>query len=126
MLTLFGVLALLVSGIGLFSVLAYAVARRRRELGIRAAVGASRGSLLSLVLREGLRITATGLLLGSGMVLVAGPWAEPLLLDVSPRDPVVWGTVILTLLLLSLVSGLIPALKACQSDPVAVMRSEWR
>ncbi len=72
MFSVFGVLALVVAGIGLYSVLAYSVARRTRELGIRAAVGARRSGLVSMVVREGVRLTVLGLFLGIGMALLAG------------------------------------------------------
>lgn len=124
MCSMFGLLALVVACVGLYSVLAHSVARRKRELGIRTAVGASRGSLLSLVLRDGLRTALVGLTFGIGIAVLAGRWLEPLLFEVSPRDPEIWGAVAFTLLLLSLVSSLVPAVRACRADPVEAMRSE--
>jgi len=120
----FGVLALIVAAIGLFGVLAYSVATRTHEFGVRGALGADRGSIVGLVLREALVITAIGLALGSAGALVLGRWAAPLLFETSPRDPLVLGGVILAMLATAVGAGLLPALRAARVDPASALRAD--
>jgi predicted permease len=124
MFSVFGLLALLVAGVGLYSVLAYGVARRTRELGIRAAVGARQGGLVAMVVGEGVRVTVLGVASGVVLALLAGRWVAPLLYEVSPRDPGVIGAVVVGLLLVALGASLLPALRASRVDPVEALRSD--
>jgi predicted permease len=124
MFSVFGLLALLVAGVGLYSVLAYDVARRSRELGVRAAVGARRGGLVAMVMGEGVRLTLAGLVVGFGLALLAGPWVAPLLYDVSPRDPLIFCTVGLALFLVAVLASGWPALRASRVDPVEALKAE--
>lgn len=87
MFTVFGLLALLLAAIGLYGVLAFDVAQRTRELGIRGALGAGQGRLLRSVLCEGARFSVLGIVLGLSVVYVAAPYAQELLFEVSARDP---------------------------------------
>lgn len=120
----FGLLALLVAGIGLYSVLAFTVARRTRELGLRVAVGGTRGSVFGMVIRDGTRLTIWGLLLGVALALVTGFLVEPLLFHVSPLDPTVFTIAVLTLLLVSVAASAIPAWHAGRIDPAEALRTE--
>ena len=120
----FGLLALIVASVGLYSVLAFEVAERRPELGVRSALGATRGRLVRLVLGEGLRIAA----LGIGIGLAAGWWAagraESLLFGVSPHDPWVLAAVAGAMLLVSTLACGLPAWRAARVDPNETLRTE--
>src|SRR5205807_5319692 len=98
MFSAFGLLALVLAAIGLYSVIAYSVAQRTHELGVRMALGAQRGDVLKLVVFEGLRVAIVGIVIGGAIALAAGRWLGPLLFDESPRDPAVYSVVALTLL----------------------------
>jgi predicted permease len=120
----FGVLALVVATIGLYSVIAYNVAQRTHEMGVRMAFGAQLPEVVALVMREGLRLTVVGLVIGAAIALYAGRWVAPLLFDVRPTDPMVFGLVIAVILLAAAVATLIPALRAARVDPAVALRSE--
>jgi predicted permease len=120
----FGILALLVAAIGLYSVLAFEVVQRTREIGIRAALGAQRGRVLRDVMGDGGRISVLGSILGLGMAFFLAPLVQPLLFQVSGRDPwVLMGVTVGTLLVGSL-SSLPPALRATRVSPVEAIREE--
>jgi putative ABC transport system permease protein len=122
--SLFGALALTMAAIGLYGVLAYMVAQRRKEIGVRMALGASSGRVVRSVVGEGLVIALLGLGIGGLGVLAMGRWFEPLLFDVTPRDPGVLSTVALTLAAVSVLASLIPALRATRVDPTLALRTE--
>jgi ABC-type antimicrobial peptide transport system permease subunit len=124
MFTVFGLLALLVAAIGLYGVLAFDVAQRTRELGIRTALGAERMRLLRSVVTDGLRLALVGVVLGLGIALVAAPYVRDLLFKESPRDPHVFVAVALTLILVALVASLIPGVRATRVDPMVALRTE--
>jgi predicted permease len=124
MFSLFGLLALIVAMVGLYSVLAFNVARRTRELGVRAAMGASRTRLLSMVLRQALMVTGVGVSLGLLIAALAASRVGPLLFDTSPRDPLVLGGAALALLLVAVVAGALPAWAASRVDPMGALRTE--
>ncbi len=120
----FGTLALLISSIGLYSLLAHMVAARMREMGIRTALGARRGQVLALVVRYGLGVTGLGLTLGMLLALLAGRAIGPLLFETSPRDPLVYGAVAATLLAVAAFACLTPGQRAARVDPATVLREE--
>jgi ABC-type antimicrobial peptide transport system permease subunit len=120
----FGGLALVLASIGLYSVIAYDVAQRTHELGVRIALGARLRDLVRLVLGDGLRFALLGVAAGSGIALWAGRWIEPLLFDQSPRDPFIFGAVAAVLLTAALIASLIPALRASRVDPSMALRVE--
>jgi predicted permease len=124
MFSVFGLLALLVAAVGLYSVLAFDVAQRTRELGIRTALGAERGRLLRAVMRDGLRLAAGGIVLGLAAAVAAAPYAGGLLFEVSPRDPTVLAAVALVLLGVSLIASALPGLRATRVDPMVALRTE--
>jgi len=124
MFSLFGILALLVATVGLYSVLAFNVARRTRELGVRSAMGASRARLLNMVLRQSVAVTAMGVFLGLAVSVIAAGKLGPLLFGTSPRDPMVMMGVVGILLGVSLVAGSIPAWAAARVDPMKALRTE--
>src|SRR5213075_652628 len=94
----FGGLALLLAAIGLYSVIAYNVVQRTHELGVRVAFGAQVRDVMRLVLGEGLRITLAGMVIGGAIALWASRLVAPLLYEVKPTDPLVYGLVIVVLL----------------------------
>ena len=124
MFTVFGILALTLAAIGLYSVIAYNVAQRTHEMGVRVALGAEVRDLVRLVLREGLLLAAVGVALGAGVALVVSRWVKPLLFDESPRDPLVFGAVAAALIAVALVASLLPARRASRVDPMKALRTE--
>ncbi|HSS50999.1 MAG TPA: FtsX-like permease family protein, partial [Thermoanaerobaculia bacterium] len=122
--SIFGGLALTMAAIGLYGVLAYMVAQRRKEIGIKMALGASTGHVVRGIVGEGLSIALMGLGIGGLVVLAMGRWFEPLLFGVTPRDPAVLGTVALTLATVAVLASLIPALRATRVDPNLALRTE--
>jgi len=120
----FGGLALVLAAIGLYSVIAYDVAQRQRELGIRIAMGARLGDVVRLVMGDGLRFALTGVALGGVIVLVTGRWVGPLLYEQSPRDPLVLGVVSGALLAVAAVASALPTLRATRVDPTVALRTE--
>ena len=103
--SLSGLLALLVAAIGIYSVMSYLVADRTHEIGVRLALGASRGDVARLILRGSLGMAAIGVAAGSVVALAASRFVAPLLFDESPRDPVVYGIVAGVLLVVAVVGG---------------------
>ncbi len=124
MLTAYGILALIVAAIGLYSLIAYSVDQRRKELGIRTALGATTPKLVWLVLRESLKIVLTGTVVGGGIAMLASPAMRDLLYQVSPRDPMVLATVAGILLSISFGAAVLPARKAAGVDPNEALRLE--
>jgi ABC-type antimicrobial peptide transport system permease subunit len=120
----FAVLAGLLAAVGIYSLVAYSVASRRREIGIRVALGAQPASVLRLVAGEGMKLTLTGLGLG-----IAGAWwlagtLRSMLFDVSPVDPVVLAATAAAVLALTAVASLVPAWRVMRVDPTVALRSE--
>jgi len=124
MFTIFGVLALLVAAIGLYSVVAYDVSQRTRELGVRVALGASAAAVLRLVVGEGVRVVVVGLALGAAVALALASRVSPLLYQVSAKDPVTYAGVVGILLVVAIVASLAPALRAARVDPNVALRTE--
>jgi len=120
----FGVLALVLAAIGLYSVIAYNVAQRTHEMGVRVALGAQMRDVIQLVLTDGLRLSVAGLAIGTLVALWATKWVKPLLFDVSPRDPVVFVIVGGTLLGVAILASLIPARRAAKVEPTVALRSD--
>jgi putative ABC transport system permease protein len=124
MFTVFGALALLLAAIGLYSVIAYNVAQRTHELGVRVALGAQLGDVARLVLTDGLRLAAIGVALGGAIALVVGRWVRPLLFQESPRDPAVFAAVAAVLLIVAALASFVPARRAGRVDPMLALRAE--
>lgn len=122
--TAFGVLALVLAAVGLYSVIAYNVAQRRQELAVRVALGAAAGDVVRLVVGEGLRFALAGAAVGVVIALLAAPRIAPLLFNQSARDPVVFGTVTGTLLAVAVVASLIPAIRSARVNPNAALRAD--
>jgi predicted permease len=121
---LFGGLAAALAILGIYSVMSYTVAQRERELAIRAAVGATRSSLLSMVLREGLLLSGAGIAAGALIGLAASGVLRTLLYDVSTTDPIVFAGSAVGLAAIAMAGYLIPAARASRVEPVVALRSE--
>jgi putative ABC transport system permease protein len=121
---LFGVLAAALAILGIYSVMSYTVAQRERELAIRAAVGANRSTLLSMVLREGLILSAAGIVAGAVIAVAASGVLRSLLYQVSATDPMVFAASALGLAGIAIAGYVIPAARAARVEPVTALRSE--
>jgi putative ABC transport system permease protein len=124
MFAVFGALALVLAAIGLYSVIAYNVTQRTHEMGVRVALGAQARDVIRLIVREGLRIVIPGVVLGAVIALVAGKWVAPLLFQVSPKDPPVLVTVVVTLIAVAIAASWIPATRAARVDPNEALRAD--
>ncbi|HEY0785727.1 MAG TPA: ABC transporter permease, partial [Acidobacteriaceae bacterium] len=122
--TLFGLLALVLASVGLYGVTAYTVARRTSEIGIRMALGASRGGVLGMIVRGALTQAAIGLAVGLPLTLAAGRLLQHTLYQTGAFQPIVLLTVVLLLLASALVAAAIPARRAAGIDPMQALRAE--
>ncbi len=119
-----GGLALVLAAIGLYGVMSYAVSQSTRELGLRMALGAGAPNLLRLVLSRGLALTGAGVLLGAGTALLLTRLLGNLLYQVSPRDPLAFGSAFAVMALVSVAACLLPAWRAARMDPMRALRTE--
>jgi predicted permease len=121
MLTVFGLLALALASIGLYGILAYSVNQRKREIGVRMALGATRGSVLGLVMKQGMSLVFTGVLLGFGAALLAGRLLSSLLYGVNADDPLSLAAAALLLSAVALLACYLPAHWATRVDPLQAL-----
>jgi predicted permease len=120
----FGLLALFLAAVGIYGVLSYLVAQRRREIGIRVALGSTRGRIVKLILREGFRLVGIGLILGViGSISLRTIIASEIY-GVDPLDPLVMGSVAIVFGLISLAACMLPARRAMQVDPAIVLSEQ--
>ncbi len=124
LLGLFGGLALALAAVGIYGVISYAVSLRTRELGIRMALGAERKDVLQMVLRQGLRLAATGLALGLAASIVLTRFLTSLLFQVKPADGITTIAVAVTLAAVALLANYLPARRASRVDPNEALRCE--
>jgi len=124
LLGIFAALALLLAAIGSYGVLAYMVTERRREIGIRMALGADRGLVLQMVLGQGLRLTVLGVVIGLAAALVVNRVLSSLLFGVAPFDPATIGVVLALMTTVALVACYLPARGATHVDPMIVLRED--
>jgi len=124
LLVTFAMVALALASVGLYGVLSYAVSQRRRELGVRAALGAARGDLIALVVREGLLVTSIGLMLGLVGAAALTRVMQSLLFGVTPLDPVAFATAPVLLGPVACIACLLPANRAARTDPAEALRAE--
>ncbi|HEX6695133.1 MAG TPA: ABC transporter permease, partial [Longimicrobiales bacterium] len=122
LITTFGIIAVVLAGVGVYGVIAFAVARRTREIGIRVALGARRSDVLSLIMREGLTLTLVGIGIG-----LAGAWAlrkvmASLLYGIAPSDPLTFAGAVIALVVIALSAILLPARQALRVDPARTIR----
>jgi putative ABC transport system permease protein len=119
---IFGVLALVLAGTGLYGVVSYTVAQRRHEIGVRMALGAPRARVVRLVVAQAMRLTLSGLALGLAAALGVGRWLGSLLFEVSTHDPAVLGGVCVAFGAIALAASYAPARRAAATDPLEALR----
>jgi len=124
MLGAFGVLAIALAATGVYGVMAYAVARRRREIGIRMAIGATQRQVMSMVLRRTVILLAIGASLGAVAALIAGDLLSPILYNVSPKDPAAFALAVVLMAAVALAAAWLPALDAARIEPSSALREE--
>jgi predicted permease len=122
--TAFGLLALLVASVGIYSTMAFSVGRRTREMGIRLALGAARSSVVALILHEGLRLVVIGLLAGGAIAVYLGRFIQSLLYQSSPSDPIVLAAACGVMVVVAIAGCLVPASRASRVDPSVTLRAD--
>jgi ABC-type antimicrobial peptide transport system permease subunit len=122
--TAFGALGTLLAAIGLYGVVAFSVARRTKEIGLRMALGANPGSVLGLVMRQGFGLALGGLVFGGLLASGAAYVLSGLLYGVTPLDPVAWLLAMLTMLAATAVANFVPARRAMRVEPMTALRTE--
>lgn len=124
LLTIFSLLALFLSAVGLFGVISFSVVQRLREIGIRMALGARVGHVLGMVTLHGLTLTLTGIAIGLASALLLTRLMTGLLYEVEPVDPLTYAAVVAFLLTVSLLATYLPARRATRTDPASILREE--
>jgi putative ABC transport system permease protein len=124
LLAIFAGLALVLAAIGIYGVIAYSVVQRTREIGIRMALGAVRADVLQLILRQGVRIGALGLMLGTAGAYLATRALSSMLYGVKPHDPLIFFGVAVSILIVVMLASYIPARRATRVDPLIALRYE--
>jgi len=124
LLTIFAGAALLLAGVGIYGVIAYSVTQRTQEIGIRMALGAQRGDVLRMVVRQALVLAVAGIVIGGGGALLLTRLMEGLLFQVRPADPVTFAVVSGVLAAVALLASYIPGRRATRVDPVIALRAE--
>jgi ABC-type antimicrobial peptide transport system permease subunit len=120
----FALLATLLAAIGLYGVLAYTVAQRTREIGVRLALGAGASGVLRQVLGQALVLAVIGVVLGGAIALGGTRWIGGALHGIRPTDPIAYAAVAAITIALALAAGFIPARRAASIDPMEALRSE--
>jgi ABC-type antimicrobial peptide transport system permease subunit len=121
---IFGGVALLLAAIGLYGVMSFAVSRRTKEVGVRMALGAERGDVIKLVLKQGLWQLAIGVVLGVGLGALLSRGLQEFLFEVGAMDPMTFVAIAVVLVGTGIVASLIPARRATRVDPVVALRYE--
>ena len=117
-------MALMLGLIGIYGVIAYAVSQRRREIGIRAALGAQPIELRRMFLRQGLALTGIGAAIGLGVAIALTPLMKSLLFGISPLDPLTYAAVPSVLAAAAMLASYLPARRAAAVDPIEALRAE--
>jgi ABC-type antimicrobial peptide transport system permease subunit len=120
----FALAALVLAAAGIYGVLAGSVAERTREIGVRSALGATRGRIVGLVLRQGLRLTGLGVALGAAVAVAAARAIAAMLFGISPLDPLTYLGVAALLAAVSAAACAVPAWRAARVDPAETLRAE--
>jgi len=120
----FAAVALVLAVVGIAGVINYSVSQRTREIGIRVALGARRSMILSLIVRQGVRLALTGVLIGVGFALLSTRWLSAVLYGVAPTDSATFLGVSAGLLAVAVAASLVPAARAARVDPAVTLRDE--
>jgi putative ABC transport system permease protein len=120
----FGALAALIAMVGLYGVMSYMVARRKNEIGIRMALGAARGDVLRMILRDATTLLAIGVAVGAIAALSAAQMAKSLLFGLTPNDPATLAAAVVGLGAVALVASYVPARRASRLEPTIALREE--
>lgn len=120
----FGVLAMVVASVGLYSVMSYVAAQRKHEMSVRIALGARARDIRRLILQQGLGAAAAGVVFGTALALAASRFVEPLLFDTSPRSAAVFGLVAALMMGVAVLASIMPAWRATRADPMVALRAE--
>ena len=124
LLAIFAGLALVLAAVGIYGVMSYSVAQQTREIGIRIALGAQRRDVLSMTVKEGLKLVGVGLLIGLTSAFVLTRVMESLLFGISATDPITFGIICVVLLMVAALASYIPALRATTVDPMVALRAQ--
>jgi predicted permease len=124
MFTLFGIIALVIAAVGLYSVMAYLVAQRTQEIGVRMALGARRNDIVRMVAWQTSRAVVAGLVVGAVAAALASRWLADLLYETSPRDPLVYGGAAAVLMVAAVIASVVPARRSSAVDPALALRAE--
>jgi predicted permease len=119
----FGIMAVLLTSVGLYGILAHSVVRQTREFGIRMALGAGRVAIVRMVMTEATLLVSIGLILGLAAAVSFGDLAAALLFGVEPRDPITFASATLTVILVAIAAGYIPARRATRVEPATALRN---
>jgi ABC-type antimicrobial peptide transport system permease subunit len=120
----FGALAIILAAVGIYGLFSYDVTRRTGEFGIRMAVGAQRGNVIALVMREVALVCGVGLAAGSALALGVSKLVEGLVFQMKPGDPLIEGAAAVILVVVAIGAAWIPARRAARMDPMAALRTE--
>jgi ABC-type antimicrobial peptide transport system permease subunit len=120
----FGVLAIVLAVVGLYGVISYMAARRTNEIGIRIALGADRGDILGMIMKDAAAMCGVGIVAGIGLAAALGPAARALLFGMKPTDPATLLTASLGIAAIAAVASAVPAIRAARLNPVAALHEE--
>jgi putative ABC transport system permease protein len=124
--SIFGAVAAALAAIGIYGLLAYAVAQRRREIGIRMAIGARSTDIVRMIGGQTIAMAAAGIAVGLGAAFVAAPWIRSLLYGIAPADPISLVSAALFVIAVSAAATAIPAVRATRIQPAIALREERR
>jgi predicted lysophospholipase L1 biosynthesis ABC-type transport system permease subunit len=124
LLAVFGLLALCLSAIGIYSVMAYTVSRRVREIGLRVALGAASRDVMALIMGYAMKLVAAGLVVGGLLGIAAGALLRNQLFGIRPGDPATWAVITVVLVGVSILASWLPARRALKIDPALALRAE--
>ena len=122
--TAFGGLGTLLAAIGLYGVVAFSVARRTKEIGLRMALGAEPGGVLAMVMGQGFTLVAVGLVVGAALAGGVAFVLRGLLYNVTPYDPVAWGAAVAAMIVAAAVANAVPARRAMRVEPLTALRTD--